>query len=258
MSIQVSLNGLSFCTLNQEGNTIEFFKKIDFEKQLDPIKLLSKIELEYEKEPELNFPVDEVSLVFKNSLFSLVPETLFDEDHASSYLKFNTKILKTDFIAFDRLEAGIVNVYIPYANITNYFFEKYGEFEYRHSLSVLIDSLLKLPSSVEPKFYIHVHGNSYELVVIKNGKLILANSFEYDTKENFLYYILFTAEQLDIDPMDFELVLLGEIKKDSEEYKMAWNYINNISFLGPFHSFSFQIENKPEDDLSEYLLLKSF
>ncbi len=258
LSIQVSLNGLSFCTLNQKENNIEFFKKIDFGKQMDPIKLLSKIELEYEKEPELNIPVDEVSLVFKNSLFSLVPESLFDEDHASSYLKFNTKILKTDFIAFDKLEAGIVNVYIPYANITNYFFDKYGEFEYRHSLSVLIDSLLKLPSYEEPKFYIHVHGNSYELVVIKNGNLILANSFEYDTKEDFLYYILFTAEQLDMDPMDFELVLLGEIKKDSEEYKMAWNYINNISFLGPYHSFNFQTENKPEDDLSEYLLLKSF
>ena len=258
LSIQVSLNGLSFCILNKKDNKICYFKKVDFEKQLDPIKVLGKIELLYEQEEELNQPVDEVVLLFNNALFSLVPEKLFDEDNAASYLKFNTRILKTDFIAFDKIDQDIVNVYIPYANITNYFFDKYGEFEYRHSLSVLIESLLSLPKgSGTPKAYLHVHKNYYELVVIENGKLVFANSFEYDTKEDFLYYLLFTAEQLKLDPENFELILLGEIKKDSEEYKMAWDYIKNISFMGPFHHYTFEEKAKPQEELSEYLLLKS-
>ena len=258
LSIQVSLNGLSFCILNQKDKEVSYYKRIDFEKQLDPVKLLAQIELTYEKEDILNEPVDEVVLQYTNSLFSLVPEELFDEANASNYLKFNTKILKTDFIAFDHLNHGIVNVYIPYTNITNYFFDKYGEFEYRHSLSVLIDSLLELPAGKdEVKVYLHSHLSSYELVVIENGKLIFANSFEYETREDFLYYLLFTAEQLKLDPDKFELILLGDISKDSEEYQMAWDYIRNISFLGPFHSFSFKPDNKPKEELSEYLLIKS-
>ncbi|CAL66796.1 DUF3822 family protein [Christiangramia forsetii] len=258
LSIQVSLNGLSFCILNQQDNKIIYFKKIQFEKQLDPIKVLSKIEITYEQEESLKQPVDEVILLFSSSLFTLVPEELFDEDNAASYLKFNTKILKTDFIAFDKINSEIVNIYIPYANIINYFFDKYGEFEYRHSLSVLIESLLGLENKkLKPQVYLHSHLNSYELIVIENGKLIFANSFEYDTKEDFLYYLLFTAEQLNLDPHEFELILFGEISKDSEEYKIAWNYIKNISFMRPFHSFQFETKSKPTQELSEYLLIKS-
>jgi len=258
LSIQVSLNGLSFCILDQKDNKISYFKKINFEKQLDPIKILSEIELIYEQEDPLNQPVSEVVLLFTNSLFSLVPEPLFDENNAASYLKFNTKILKTDFIAFDKIPKDIINIYIPYANITNYFFDKYGEFEYRHSLSVLIESLSNITTeNNKPKVYLHSHLNSYELVVIENKKLIFANSFEFDTKEDFLYYLLFTAEQLNLDPLKFELVLLGDISKESDEYKMTWNYIKNISFMGPFHSFQFETENKPKEELSEYLLIKS-
>jgi len=258
LSIQVSLNGLSFCILDQQDNKISYFKKINFEKQLDPIKILSEIELIYEQEDPLNQPVSEVVLLFTNSLFSLVSEPLFDENNAASYLKFNTKILKTDFIAFDKIHKDIINIYIPYANITNYFFDKYGEFEYRHSLSVLIESLLNITTeNNKPKVYLHSHLNSYELVVIENKKLIFANSFEFDTKEDFLYYLLFTAEQLNLDPLKFELVLLGDISKESDEYKMTWNYIKNISFMGPFHSFQFETENKPKEELSEYLLIKS-
>ncbi|AVR46141.1 DUF3822 domain-containing protein [Christiangramia fulva] len=257
LSIQVSLNGLSFCILDRNENSIVFYHKINFGKQLDPIKILARIELEYEKQKELDQPVDEVNLIFTNPLFSLVPANIFDENNASNYLKFNTKILQTDFIAFDTIHDEIINVYIPYTNIINYFFDKYGEFEYRHSLSVLIDSLLKLQNQ-GLTMYIHTYHNNYDLVVVENGKLLLANSFEYDTKEDFLYYILFTAEQLDLDPNTFQLVLIGDISKDSEEYKMAWDYIRNISFLGPFHSFSFQSSEKPEIDTEEYLLLNSF
>ena len=258
LSIQVSLNGLSFCILEKDSNTISYFRKVNFKKQLDPIKVLSKIESIYEQDESLDQEIDDVNLVFSNALFSLVPEKLFNPDHVAGYLKFNTRILKTDFIAFDNLRDEIVNIYIPYANIINYFFDKYGEFEYRHGLSVLIDSLLELPKETTgPKAYLHAHLHNYELVIIENGKLIFANSFEYDTKEDFLYYLLFTAEQLKLDPGRFELILLGDIKKESEEYKMIWDYIRNISFMGPFHPFTFEEKAKPEDELSEYLLIKS-
>ncbi|APG59420.1 DUF3822 family protein [Christiangramia salexigens] len=259
LSIQVSLNGLSFCILDQNEDRISFFKKVDFKNPLNPIKVLAKIEEEYEKEEALSQDIHEVTLLFRNSLFSLVPLELFDEEKASDYLKFNAKILKTDFIAFDKLDQEMVNVYVPYANITNYFFDKYGEFEYRHSLSVLVETLMKhSPKQEKPLVYLHSLDGSFELVIIENSKLLLANSFDYDTKEDFLYYLLFTAEQLELDPNELELILLGDISKESDEYKLTWDYIKNVSFLGPFHSFKFDTSNFPENEHSEYLLLKSF
>ncbi|MEE2772803.1 MAG: DUF3822 family protein [Bacteroidota bacterium] len=256
LSIQVSLNGLSFCILDESSKSVVFSKKLDFEKQLDPIKLLSKIELEYENESRLSQPVDDVKVIFSNALFTLVPEELFSEEQASSFLKFNAKILKTDFVAFDKLSEGIVNVYIPYANITNYFFDKYGEFEYQHSMSVLIETFLQQEQGTA-KAFLHCQPNHFELVIIEKGKLLFANSFEYETSEDFLYYLLFTAEQLGLDPEDFELVLCGNISKDAEAYKLAWNYIKNISFAGPLHNFTFDT-SKEQNEQAGFLLLNSF
>ncbi|MCM4156032.1 DUF3822 family protein [Gramella sp. AN32] len=259
LSIQVSLNGLSFCILNEETKEIIYYKKIPFEKQLDPIKVLAQIELAYENDHNLNVKVDEVKVFFTNSLFTLVPSTLFEEQNASGYLKFNTKILKTDFIAFDRLDPEIVNVYIPYANITNYFFDKYGEYEYQHSLSILINSLIAHnQKDGRENVYLHTYGKNYDLVILDNDKLLFANTFEFETREDFLYYLLFTAEQLKMDSKNFNLILLGDIKKDSEEYRITWDYVKNVSFLGAFHPYTFISEEKPEEERAEYLLLKSF
>ncbi|MDT0690671.1 DUF3822 family protein [Salegentibacter sp. F188] len=259
LSIQVSLNGLSFCILNTKSKAVVFYKKQIFTAQLNPAKVLAEIELIYQKESVLEQEVDEVIVIFSNSFYSLVPSPLFSEENVSNYLKFNTKILKTDFIAYDELEKEkIINVYIPYTNIINYFFDKYGEFEYRHSISVLIEELLKLPGNAEPKVYLYNRNKEYDLVIVDNGKLLLCNTFSYETREDFLYYILFTAEQLNLDPLKLDLLLLGNIDRDSALYKMAYHYIRNINFLDIFYSYDLNENLGETKEQSEaYILLKS-
>ena len=59
------------------------------------------------------------------------------------------------------------------------------------------------------------------------------NCFEFKTKEDFIYYILFTAEQLHLNPEEFELILLGDIEKESELYTILYQYIRTIKFYSP-------------------------
>ncbi len=259
LSIQVSLNGLSFCILNTESRQIVYYRRHFFEQQLDPIKTLAQIELQYEKEEQLQQEINEVKLLFSNQLYSLVPSKYFREENASSFLKFNTKILKTDFVAHDELEKQpIVNVYIPYANILNYFFEKYGEFEYKHSISVLVESLLKRPGRSQPTMYINKKSKDFDLVVIENRQLLLCNSFTYETKEDFLYYILFTAEQLNLNPERFELVLLGDISENSSELALAKKYVKNVKFLEDKTSYEFATTvEKPARNTEDYIIFNS-
>ncbi|MCL6218566.1 DUF3822 family protein [Zunongwangia pacifica] len=257
LSIQVSLNGLSFCTLNTKSNTIVYYHKKSFEKELDPVNLLQKIEEEYNTQPQLKTPVNEVKLCFCNNLFTLVPKKWFKEEVAASYLKFNTKILKTDFVAVDEIEhKEMVNVYIPYTNIINYFFEKYGEFEYSHHLSVLLQKFLSFEDHKGIKVYAHNSHKRLDLFIIEEGKLLLCNSFNYFSKEDYLYYLLFAAEQLDLDPKKFKLHLSGEIHKEDDIYKLLQDYIQNIHFLSS--ETTHEIEkgwniNKSE----EYILLNT-
>ena len=260
LSIQVSLNGLSFCALLPEEQKIVFFKEVSFVKKLNPIEVLEQIQKIYEDEEFLQKETPEVTLLYSNELYSLVPAKFFKEENASDYLKFNTKILETDFVAHDELEeAGMMNVFIPYTNINNFFFEKYGEFEYKHCISVLVDSVLKdNRDQVDGvKMYLNCYTRGFDLVVVKNGKLLLANSFACNTKEDFIYYILFTAEQLELDPLEFELILLGKITANSDYYKIAYTYIKHIRFLDNTFGFIFAANGKPPVSYMHYTLLKT-
>jgi hypothetical protein len=62
----------------------------------------------------------------------------------------------------------LVNVYIPYTNITNFFFDKYGEFEYRHSSSVLlVEEILKAGRNVrDQKPSLNTYNGYYDLVIV--------------------------------------------------------------------------------------------
>ena len=258
MSIQVRLNGFSFCIINCNSNDILWFKKRDLGKESSPVKILEEIERLYAEEEMLQQEFNEVGILFSNDLFTIVPAAYFIEEEASTYLKFNTKILQTDVVAHDLLSNDLVNVYIPYTNINNYFFDKYGEFEYQHNISVLIDAILaKKQDSKEAQIYLNDYNNYYELVIVQNNKLVLANTFHYETKEDFIYYLLFTLEQLDLNPTEVYLWLMGTIVKQSDIYDIAYTYIRNIDFLIPAFSFTADIDRSESFHREAFSLLKT-
>lgn len=260
LSIQVSLNGLSFCALDIPAKKIIFFKNLPFFKRLTPAETLKKIEKLYASEDFLQKEISQVEILFSNELYCIVPKPLYIEENASDYLKFNTKILGTDFVSQDYLsENDLVNVYIPYSNIINYFFDQYGEFQYRHCASILIDEFLRLNKDQldQTNIYLNNHPWGYDLIVIQNEKLLFSNSFPCETKEDFIYYLLFTAEQLNLDPSVFKLELLGHIAKDSDYYKMAYTYIRNISFLETSFGLEFAIPQRVPKGYEHFTLLKS-
>ena len=259
LSIQVSLNGLSFCALSKDEKRILFFKDILFSRRLNPSQVLQQIEKQYEQEAFLQKEKPEVIILFSNELYSLVPKEFFEEEHASEYLKYNTKILETDYVAHDEVTpADVVNVYIPYTNINNFFFDRYGEFEYRHCVSVLAEEF-QIQNNFQTggtRVYLNCFPGGYDLLVYQKGQLLLANTFSCSTREDFIYYLLFCAEQLDLDPSHFELILLGRIKEKSDYYDIAYTYVKEIKFLQTSFGYLFNSKDEPPKGYMHYALFK--
>ena len=259
LSIQVSLNGLSFCALSKDDKRIIFFKDILFPRRLNPAQVLQQIEKQYEQEPFLRSENPEVIVLFSNELYSLVPRRFFEEENASEYLKYNTKILETDYVAQDEItSAEIINVYIPYTNISNFFFDRYGEFEYRHCVSVLAEEfhIQNRFQAEGTRVYLNCFPGGYDLLVYQKGQLSLANTFNCATREDFIYYLLFCAEQLDLDPSSFELILLGRIKEKSDYYDIAYNYVKEIKFLQTSFGYLFNSKEEPPKGYMHYPIFK--
>lgn len=249
----ISQGGLSFFSFGP-NEEVGFCATL-FEQTLGPAEILPQIKKIFETEKKApDAQTEQLEVLFSNNLFSFVPRPLFDENHLSDYLKFNTKILPTDFIAFDELEKPEVNnVYVPFTNINNYFFEHFGEFNFSHSMSLWAENTLDLPEeTTDGTFYVNVFRKHFELVVVQGGKLLLCNSFSFEAPEDFVYYILFAAEQLKLDPEKFQLKFAGAISEKSENYQRCYAYIRNCTFLRKeARNFSEEAKSSPH-----YFLLK--
>ena len=233
LSIQVSLNGLSFCILNSHTKTITYHKTEGLEKKHTPQELQEKLEALLESDSRLQQPFSAVNLIYDNELFTLVPQPLFEEDHLADYLKFNSRILQTDFISYDTIESVETNiVYVPYVNINNFLYDRFGEFVYKHFSTILIEKVISNYASLDgPSMYINVNESHFEIIVLDKKQLILFNSFDYATKEDFIYYILFTAEQLKLNPEEFTIHLFGRVNEGDELFNITYKYVRHVQLV---------------------------
>jgi hypothetical protein len=261
LSIQFSLDGFSFCVLNKASKKFTTLCSYIFkETNYTPQNLIENITEVFATNPLLKEKYNSVSVSHTNNLSTLVPKPLFIEESISNYLSYNNKIYKHDFFAHDEIKNhDIVNVYVPYVNINNFFIDQFGGFEYKHFSTVLVENLIDIYKySLVPHMFVNVEDEHFELIVISNRKLQLYNTFEYKTKEDFIYYILFAAEQLDLNPEKFELQLLGHIKKDDPLFKIAYKYIRNVSLLENRSKYVFESEFTEDVKRNYFTLLHQF
>ena len=257
LSIQVSLNGLSFCVLDTIENKIKYSDTIIFEEERTPYGLQKGLVTLFERHSLAQKKFSEVIVVHRNNLFSLVPKSLFDHAEMANYLKFNTKILATDHIDYDEIEGfDMMNVYVPFVNVNNYIYDLFGEFTFKHNGTVMIESLLKgNTADKEPTCYVHIAHRQLDITVIAKKKLVFFNSFKFSTKEDLVYYLLFTLEQLKMDTESVKLKLFGNIEEGDELYSICYQYVKNISIFVPSTS-SYPFANLNEEAI-DFTILNS-
>ena len=231
LSIQVSLDGFSFYVKNDSDSTCIESDSFPFDHIQAPEQALIKIKEIFAALPLLNNTFKEVVVIYDNELFTLVPESLFDQNNLADYLKFNTKILKTDFTVFDELDDfKLINVYIPFSNINNFFFDHFGTFTFFHSQTVFLSSILSSEDQNDGVKQVHVHISETSIAVIahKNDQLLLNNRFNYENAADCVYYILYCYEQLQLDPEVNPIVLHGIVSENDAIYNLIYDYIRNV------------------------------
>lgn len=226
--LQVNASGLSFCCIHT--NQVITYKSVAFFKS-KPVE--DELWKAFVNNTELTRQYDEVVVLHNNSFNTFVPAALFDENNPGAYLQYNTKVFESDFFAFDFIENyNIYNVYIPLVNVNNFLIDQFGAFEYKNTNSILTEKLLDISKPDNGyEVFVHVQDFNFEIIVANNKKLQLFNSFEYTTPQDFLYYLLFTLEQLKLEPDSCIVTLLGKINEQNPSYLLAYTYIRNLEFL---------------------------
>ena len=258
LSIQVSLNGLSFCVADTVSHQVLLSDTINFPEELNPEEMLTHLKGLFKKYKLDDKSFDEITVIHRNRLFGLVPKPLFNPDLLSDYLKFNTKLFSNDALTYDEVEhQDMVVVYVPYTNVNNYIYDLFGEFNFFHDGTIIISSLLNTVGNLDmPICFVHVSEKQMDICVATNKKLLLYNSFSYETKEDFIYYLRFAFEQLELDSANVPVKFFGAIEEDDDCYTLCLNYIANMVIFIPSAQNDLQLAQHNENRI-DFTVLNS-
>ena len=232
LAIHINESWVIFCLFNHQKlsslNKVRFLHK---KKSNFVLKTIKKYIKSFSKE---NIP-SEVKLIYYNKTSTLVPSTLFDHKNSLNYLKYNTSINIDDIAANDQvLNQEINNVYIPNTEINNFIFEKFRTFDFFHYSSLIIEKISnELAEKFSEKVFVNINDGFIDVLFFKDKKLMFYNSYDYNSYEDILFYLLFCFSELKLNPDEIHTVFSGSIDLDSKLYELIYTYVRNVELIDP-------------------------
>ncbi len=242
LSIQISNNGLNFAVLDTVRMKFIALNNILFKEQLEGEALYQKLDNLFNTEGYLNRNYKYLNLYYVSPKATLIPASLYDETKKVSIEKLlglssDEHIVQAKFI--QSLDSYIL-FSIP-EKIFNLVLHKLDSPTIFHQSIPMIENAIiaakgKLGSN---RVYVNIHSDFADILVINDKKLLLFNSFNYQTYKDLAYYILNIYDQFKLPVKQTSLELFGLTDEQSDLYLLLKNYIHDIVFQDFNRSFSY-------------------
>jgi len=179
--------------------------------------------------------------IIGNSRFTLIPETLFLESEKESYFNFLHEQETGEAVFFDRLEhLGICTVYSISGHCRKEMERIFSKVTLCHITSVLIGNIwMNVKNIAGRKVFLNLREGQFDLLVFEGKQLKYCNAFHFVTVEDITYYVIFVFEQLNLNPEEISLALLGNVDKFSPVFDLLFRYIRNIEFVSRNEGFNY-------------------
>lgn len=233
LTIQFSLGGLSFAFFDTTSNTIvgiEFYQSDLLTSGNDVFCAIERV-LDSKRLGENSFQT--VTCIVDDRVNTLVPKPLFDESRALQYLDFGFQLPSDSRILNDIVKKSEgVNVYALPQELHSKLTAKWPKARFVHSSSLLLNGLLGHDDPSRYGVYVCVRNRSFDMVVKKDGKLQFFNNFKFNTKDDFLYFLLFALEQCHLLGTEATVLFSGMILPASEIVELCSRYVKDVKFIG--------------------------
>ena len=241
--ILVGQESLQYCILDTDKNS--FIALADYRLPTlikNPEIFHSKLRQLISGEESLLKKYPSVVIGLDTPWHTLVPSSLFDSKQIDSYLEFNFNMADGCLSGSDLLkETDAYNVYAYLPGLTKVFREFIADAAVVHRSSALVTSVHQhqMTGSLPTCGFLNFRGYFADLAFFVENRLVFFNSFPCHTKEDLLYFTLYTLEQLKLRPDSLPLFVSGMIGAGSEEYSLLEQYIGMVSFSGRMGAFDY-------------------
>ncbi len=236
LSIQFFLNGFSFCIFDKiRQKFILLERNNNFTNTNDIFNLISNNN--YFKQKYSN-----IKIIVESAKSTLLPEGLFSDANVKKIYNFNFDDINNKTVFYNKLKAAqAYNIF----TIDNVLLEKINNVFYKYNiynqLSPYIESNLNFYKNKlqQPIVFINSSYDFFDILVIQNNKLILSNSYKYKTIEDFVFYVMYIYDQLNLNAEKIETKISGIIDVKTELYKLLKKYIKKISIPKRYKDFTY-------------------
>ena len=238
--LQLDQSFLQLAYFNEKAKTVVGFQKIDLvnvQSWESAEKTLSQIFTQHHWTNQ----VKNIKVCLIDKLYTLIPIALFDEEELETYLKFNHNISSSQELhySFDKVEGcDAVIVYAIPKIIQNLLKKELPNHSISHFAYPLMESAI-LEKGKQKRLRLHIQQQRFDIMLFQNEALKFLNSFSYQTKEDFIYFLLYVMEQLKLDREEIEVELYGEFEENSALFEMLHKYIRNLKVIGRPKSLSY-------------------
>ena len=165
----------------------------------------------YDANESLQIP----SVVYRNENGDLHLNTLYGKTvHAN--------IISENIPAFN-----LYNVYRVPASLHASISRKFLSGKFWHFYTVILKNFsFQYPESM----FVDFKTDEVSIVVLRENRLLLCQTFMYTTHEDVLYYLLKCCQQLNLSQQQVHLFLSGLIEKDSALYRELYKYFIHLEF----------------------------
>ena len=218
----VGLNHIPFNSI-PENQSIEYIKK------------------SLEEDPLLSYKFSDV--VFQHLSFRamLVPESLFDSKNLRAFLRFHYDVDEKDYIHFQELKSAeaFVIFTVP-VQIEELLCSKYPQVKFSHHTIPFINSALSSREGKDnfPSLHIYFANNFFDIMIVRNNKIQLFNSFFYKKYTDVLFFIVNILNLFSLKPDNTKINIMGDLDEVAEmesELKKIFKTINFEKFNPVFN-----------------------
>jgi hypothetical protein len=239
LSIQIGLDGFSFCILDTRRNKYVVFQHIPL--IVGKIQFLSrKIEAIFDHEEKLNASFKSVSITYSTNKATLIPK---EYSGSASFIKIasvtNDTSRNEDMDTNEIPGFGYLLAYSYPKEMMALLNKKYTDFRFCHKSIPLIALAVDQRTEKKNTLLINFEKKYIRMIALKDMQIDLYNSFYFKNESDFLYYALYIWQGLQFDPERDEILIGGYVADDSNFIRQLKKYIGNVRFLNPSADFNY-------------------
>jgi hypothetical protein len=230
LSIQLSLNGFSFCIVSLPDRAVRAFRHYRFEGAFLLEDILNRAGEILHRDELLRLPYQKIRVMYITRTSTLIPFELFKPEQTKKLLEFNQPVGEFDEIHFNPVSFCASNIaFTVQTYLAGLFTEKFRNVVfYNQATAILKVAELNYFDSKGIILYIQLNKEFFDIAVTDNGKLIFYNNFLFSGSEDLTYFILYVCKQLTIDVHEAIFQITGELVEENQIVAGLPNFFNKI------------------------------